>query len=71
MNMIFVVIDCHMIKLYLYDCVYCNYGLLMFNLLFSLSIQQCNLSISLCCLYNALLIPLLSMLLQIDLNEWR
>ena len=60
-----------MIKLYLYNCFYCNQGISMFNLLLSLLIRHCNLSISLCCLYNALSISLLSILWHIDLGEWR
>ena len=68
--MIFVIIDCQLIIVGLYDCVCCNYGLLMFNLLSSLLIFH-NVSISACCLCNASLMSLLKMLQRIDLNEWR
>ena len=32
MKMISIVIDCQLIKVCLYDCVCCNYGLFVFNL---------------------------------------
>ena len=53
LKMNFVIIDCQLVKVYLYDCVCCN-GLLMFNLLLSLLIFHCNLSISLCSLCKSL-----------------
>ena len=53
LKMIFVVIDCQMIKVCLNECVCCNYGILMFNLLLSLLMCHCFSSNSLCCLCNA------------------
>ena len=57
--MIFVAIDCKMIKLYLYDCVYCNQGILMFNLLFYLLIVDTALQ-SIHCLKGLLMVKTLS-----------
>ena len=71
LKIISIVKDCQLIKVCLYGCVCCNYGLLVFNLLWYLLITYCTLSISLCCLCNALLMSLPSMLLRIHLNEWR
>ena len=61
-------INCHLIKVCLYDRVCCNYRLLMFNWLSSSFIVDCNLSISFCYLCNELLISLLSMC-QPDTHE--
>ena len=60
-----------MTRVCLYNCVYCNYGLLKFNVLLSSLIVHCNSSISLCYLCNTLLISLLTMLHRIDLNKKR
>ena len=59
-----------MIRVCLYNCVYCNNGSLMFNLLLSLLIVHCDISIFLGYLCNTFLISLRSMLQRIDLNEW-
>ena len=58
-----------MIRVCLYDCLYCNNSSLRFNLLLSLLIVHCNVSISLGYLSNTLSISLLSMLQRIDLND--
>ena len=60
-----------MVRVFLYDCVYCDNGSLMFNLLLSLLIVHCNVYPFLGYLCNTLLISLLSMLQRIDLNAWR
>ena len=71
LKMILLIRSFQLIKVCLYDCVCCNYGSLMFNLLSSVSTVHCHLCTSLCYLGNALLMSLLKMVQWIDLNEWR